>query len=90
MKYAIETPVDDMVTIHNALRLNQGATNAIATKKMIATYGVLYLLCNLLNTVGIIPERPIENNRRLELIKKPFKPVKIPIAIAIANTPRPI
>ena len=40
-----------------------------ATRKIIATYGVLCLLCNLLNTVGIMPERPIENNKRLELIK---------------------
>ena len=37
-----------------------------------------------------MPERPIENNKRLELIKNPFNPVKIPIIIATANTARPI
>src|SRR5699024_6008618 len=88
---AIETPVDDISTIHvNAVRPNQGAINVIATRNMIATYGVLYLLCSLLNTEGIIPERPIENNRRLELIKNPFKPVKIPMIIAIAKIAKPI
>ena len=34
MKYAIETPVDDMLTIQfNALRPNQGATSATPTKE---------------------------------------------------------
>ena len=55
-----------------------------------ATYGVLYFGCNLLNALGMIPARPIENSNRLELIKNPFNPVKIPIIIAIANTPKPI
>src|SRR5699024_12775124 len=88
---AIETRVDYITTIHvNAVRPNQGAINVIATRNIIATYGVLYLLCSLLNTEGIIPERPIENNRRLELIKNPFKPVKIPIIIAIAKITKTI
>ncbi|SCT38135.1 Uncharacterised protein [Staphylococcus aureus] len=87
----MDTPVDDISTIQvNAVLPSQGAINDTPTRNMIATYGVLYLLCNLLNIVGIIPERPIENNKRLELIKNPFKPVNIPIIIAIANTPNPI
>ena len=72
------------------MQTNQGAINVTATKKIIATYGVLYLECNLLKAVGIMPERPIENNNRLALIKNPFKPVNIPIIIAMANTPKPI
>ena len=50
---------DDISTIHvNAVLPNQGAIKDTATRKIIATYGVLCLLCNLLNTVGINARAP--------------------------------
>ncbi len=45
----MDTPVDDISTIQvNAVLPSQGAINDTPTRNMIATYGVLYLLCNLL------------------------------------------
>lgn len=52
---------------------------------MIVIYGVLYLLCNLLNIVGIIFECFIENNKWFEFIKNLFKLVNIFIIIVIVN-----
>lgn len=51
-------------------------------------YGVLCLLCNLLNIVGIMLECFIENNKWFEFIKNLFNLVKIFIIIVIVNIVR--
>lgn len=87
----MDTPVDDMSIIRvNTVLPSQGTINDAPIRNMATTYGVLYLLYNLLNTVNIVPECPIKDNKRLELIKDPSRPVNMSIIIAIANTPNPV
>ncbi|WP_186297495.1 hypothetical protein, partial [Staphylococcus capitis] len=72
----------------NGLGGKEGASSGRGSKKIIGRYGVLYLVWNLVNSVGIIGEGGIENKRGVEVIKKGLSGVKIGIAIGIGNRGR--
>src|SRR5699024_11145511 len=89
--YAIVPPTDDISTTHvSAWRPNHGASIDTTTVKMMPTYGVLYLGCNLEKASGIIFARDMANNRRLDEIVNPFKPVKIPMVSAVTRMTSPM
>ena len=61
-KNAIDTPTDDMSTIHdNAVRPNHGAASVTISTKITAMYGVLNVGCNFANASGINFARPNAN-----------------------------